>query len=847
MDSTNRGAIDTSSSQANNSITNTAQKRKASETGGVDSHMAKRTQPTRRVKKMATFDSVADTTLTPGPAGTTPSVAPELQVQPLPFPVGLPPVSSNIRGALCDTLPYWKVHQGGIHSNNKAATGMLLNGHTTPRDVIQSQVVVTTVGGGFVLIEGSLIRTQDHHESCRNYVVLKGAMDQAAPVAIIAGKQAVKGGKASKKVYFVNSLFPVPLDRRYNVLAWFYVTDIWSEYQPTQKDGTRYKHYMVRLEKIDLASPSWWALPDNAVNETHAVGEFHCREIVCQSCNTLSQEIFKEGWCCLEKTCAEFFRFPNPTVEFDSLQYHENFLNKRKEWAGRRPLPPLVPALPTIRENEFGSEEKFKGGIVCPTCKIACRRVHWSGWMCENGCGFTWLMAPKDVPIQHIQVETQRHIGNRDKYFQVDHRIVRVPHNVQGFEATTFYLPNVPSNLDQAEFVGSVTVFRPMEATLQRQGGLNDLFGEIQKETREGAIKLRRHPARCKGSHQEELTSHFSMNMGADYKFGVAVETSSGFDSAPDPVMKALSRLTWGGSTAVELTAHDIRENGRSVDHESMPSDFIDFNEQLMLGYFEKSQISFHDDGERELGPTVATLSLGSPSTMRFRAKSKSGIHNTVGAGRIMLSLYLEHGDMVIMHGTKIHQYYEHTVLAGGIRRYALTCRYIRPEMIEDPERREKAVVSGQVPVYWQKKAYKGETTDALYEEAKNQHDRSLHSGNEMVDLADIHSLVKVSEDTNVNIADHADGAANQEVFHMDDTADGCSVVSGKDSIVSDSSTLLGAQHKIPYGSHDRLMSSTQEIINTIQANEDIVEDLEPAARVNLRILGALLADKLGK
>jgi alkylated DNA repair dioxygenase AlkB len=55
----------------------------------------------------------------------------------------------------------------------------------------------------------------------------------------------------------------------------------------------------------------------------------------------------------------------------------------------------------------------------------------------------------------------------------------------------------------------------------------------------------------------------------------------------------------------------------------------------------------------------VATLSLGSPSTMRFRAKAKSGIRSTVAAGRVMLSMFLEHGDMVIMHGTKIHQYYE--------------------------------------------------------------------------------------------------------------------------------------------------------------------------------------------
>lgn len=36
-----------------------------------------------------------------------------------PLPLGLPPLFSDLRGALCDTLPYWKAHQGGVHSNAK--------------------------------------------------------------------------------------------------------------------------------------------------------------------------------------------------------------------------------------------------------------------------------------------------------------------------------------------------------------------------------------------------------------------------------------------------------------------------------------------------------------------------------------------------------------------------------------------------------------------------------------------------------------------------------------------------------------------------------------------------------
>lgn len=53
----------------------------------------------------------------------------------------------------------------------------------------------------------------------------------------------------------------------------------------------------------------------------------------------------------------------------------------------------------------------------------------------------------------------------------------------------------------------------------------------------------------------------------------------------------------------------------------------------------------------------------------------------------------------------------KHAVDAAGIRRYALTCRYIRPEMMADEERREKARVNGHVPERWQADAYKGEST----------------------------------------------------------------------------------------------------------------------------------------
>lgn len=98
-----------------------------------------------------------------------------------------------------------------------------------------------------------------------------------------------------------------------------------------------------------------------------------------------------------------------------------------------------------------------------------------------------------------VNAETDAIKKNKTKFFEVDDRIQMANHTVDGYEVTTLYLPNTPQNLDKAKFIGSVTVFRPTKSALERQGGLNDLFNEVQEATRVGDVKLQRHPAFCRG------------------------------------------------------------------------------------------------------------------------------------------------------------------------------------------------------------------------------------------------------------------------------------------------------------------------------------------------------------
>lgn len=196
------------------------------------------------------------------------------------------------------------------------------------------------------------------------------------------------------------------------------------------------------------------------------------------------------------------------------------------------------------------------------------------------------------------------------------------------------------------------------------------------------------------------------------YKYVVAVD-SKGFDEAPHEILSALGRLTWATQQAASGTGDE----------------YLPPNELLAIGYFESMKmgvslhfhpqrrrlihilLQYHDDGEDSLGPTIATFSLGSSSTMTLRMKYKyhHGYTRTKkyleddpvlpgckfehergelkeafkngtisekvyherrasllkigdtkgGEAPPVIKLDLYHGDFVVMHGENLQKYYE--------------------------------------------------------------------------------------------------------------------------------------------------------------------------------------------
>lgn len=77
------------------------------------------------------------------------------------------------------------------------------------------------------------------------------------------------------------------------------------------------------------------------------------------------------------------------------------------------------------------------------------------------------------------------------------------------------------------------------------------------------------------------------------------------------------------------------------------------FNELLTAAYMEKQAMGFHTDGERGLGPIVASLSMGSPAIMKFRTLED---RKTVVLSLVLrhVRLFVSNYETIYLHGLYI-------------------------------------------------------------------------------------------------------------------------------------------------------------------------------------------------
>ncbi|OJD32311.1 oxoglutarate iron-dependent oxygenase [Diplodia corticola] len=626
-----------------------------------------------------------------------------------PPPVGQPEVWADGRQALCESLPYFRGYQSAGYCADGLAYSFMFDKEGSCRDYMDSEVVIARSGGGLTKdhVTGKMARHVDQSET-KQVESVRNSIHQYNPVAILAGEG--------------NSQCPSRVPRVYTVLDWFKPTHIWAE----KFNGMVNIRY--RFEKLRLDKQSWWA--SSTGPEPTRVGEQAPPHVhTCLQCEKKSEQVYLQGWMCLHPDCPRFWKLESGHEPQEAgLLYDPRFLKQKTDWPHASAPQPLRPDHLTLGPTPMlGDDVSWAAakGLVCPQCGRCNSREAWEGWYCGNpDCDFSYRLPHANIPANALHdpyrpisygytISKDKNPGNLALRMELVHN----------YRINYFTIPGVD---------GFIAHFIANKAINEEAGGPDDMWTELQASD----LGLRRRPLATTSLKGQTLTQHFLMNYGMPYKFAVAT-ASQPFSSAPRPITATRSRLNWAARHCVGADVHS-RE--------------AEFNELLALGYFEKQKISYHDDGEKGLGPTIATLSIGAPATMSIRMKEKhhfgvtekKGTTDTrtyvdippiqgcnkfeerlsahaqleqlkregdaaayrerlkalpaelelkkKGKAKELLEMHLRHGDIVVMHGAKMQQYYEHKVEPVGKLRFALTCRYIRPDSLEPKDRPEYEV-----------------------------------------------------------------------------------------------------------------------------------------------------------
>jgi alkylated DNA repair dioxygenase AlkB len=638
-----------------------------------------------------------------------------------PEPAGRPEVWADGRQELCESLHYYRSYQGACYCTGGFVRAFMFDKVAHARDYMDSNVVISRAGGSMMKDKdsGEMKSSRDQSNDTTTVQALKNCTKHYNPLVIITGVD--------------NPHTPSKPPHQYCVLDYFKPTYVWVE-----KSGNS-KILRYRFEKLNTKKESWWRAKDQ--EDPVELGELgNPVEETCSCCGVESLQIYLNGWMCLQPTCAAFWRvFNDPSPgssafsyepEEASLVYDPRFLKQKTPWPNDDHEYPLATNSPELSAYSIPGEntsQAFWSGMVCPDCGRCNSRLSWLGWDCQNSqCNFRKMPPHSLIPATALREPfwplTDSYTLSRDVHSPLIEAKISFAH---GYRINQYTVPGLD---------GFITHMIANKTVIEETGGPDAMFEELQQTD----IDLRRRMMPGGQLKGDSYCRHFTVNYGMPYKFIASAATHS-FEGAARPITETRSRLNWAAKYLLTQTT------SKTVAEVSEEWNKTEFNEVLALGYFEQQRINYHDDGEDGLGPTIATLSLGAPGVMRIRMKarhyhgaSSAGMYDEArplpgcqqyearaalqpdldalkqsdprayrarlkqiptelrlkssGHAKDVLTMELGHGDIVFMHGAELQKYYEHSVSHTGKLRFALTCRYIDPESIEDEDRPEYVV-----------------------------------------------------------------------------------------------------------------------------------------------------------
>ncbi|THZ06751.1 hypothetical protein D6C95_02271 [Aureobasidium pullulans] len=626
------------------------------------------------------------------------SLTKKVPIEQKPNPSGQPEIWADTRHHLCESLTgLYSSWQGSYYGKNGVAKAFMLDGNGHTRDHLDEDVIILRASGSMAKDDDKSMKQREDQEQKHQYHAMVNAINQQSPIAVICGDR--------------NIQVPSKMPHKYNSLDWYKATHVWTE-----KD--RYRVIKYRLERLDPSTPSWW-VPENTepIVRLGALGP-PVRDC-CGSCGNQYDQLYLCGWLCLNSKCDKFWRLSDDSIpDAAQLLYDPRFLKQKTPWANEE--APLTFCFPLYFASAIAGEDyKVENlrGLTCPECGKCNARVKWEGWECTH-CGFEHKPVMNLLPAASIQ--NQNH------------------------PVTTAY----PSSHDSASPHIKVSVnfshnyrwitYKFQVSATEEGEVVHGIANQVVREEQEGPNEMWEHlQGNCHGLVRRELSNalmnSFTINYGMPYKF-IAAGDSLSFTDAPWPVTEAVSRLNWA----------DRITSGNAVEDQEK------FNELYLVAYLQDQSMNYHDDGEKGLGATVATLSLGARADMGFKPKAPfyHGMRSATHKGKKMtvmtmdeplpefpnyelrkqfieeiknadlskdeemarlaemakelqasyppkkshtkvddyIKLSLGHGDICIMRGAHLQKWFEHGVSPKGLMRYALTCRTVLPGHLKKSE-----------------------------------------------------------------------------------------------------------------------------------------------------------------
>ncbi|RHZ79000.1 hypothetical protein Glove_152g82 [Diversispora epigaea] len=531
--------------------------------------------------------------------------------------INRPQVWAMTRQELCETVPYFRSWHGGVYNKNGVVWGYLLDGFGALRDVCDGRVIISHGGGksykrkdgSFGLVASQMLTDISVRSLLKNYL-------NKQPLVLIVG---------NKK----HTKFRVPA--RYCVLGLYLITHVWPEYEyynipmdegnitdeeciidanlPNNRNNasrederTSFIRWKFRFEWVpNQEFLPWWESPcENLINSVISIGELI--SIVCPECGLPSNKIYVNSWICLNHNCKHFWQSLSEDFIWEDvpedLDYVKSFLSPGLiDMSQRIQIPfSILPIQPpngsdNLIELSFGSQH-WKG-YHCLRCgRISCRSS-WKEWVCAN-CE-TIHSAPYQIllPYSLRDLDLPLLIGPARDYDTC----------IKGGSQITVSRGVAPDGAIVCRYD-----FPEGGHVIHRLGNfsLNAVPDELFRILQNRDIPFKRNIVKS-GSLRvgsELLSRNFTMNIGTNYKFSLAVDTLQ-FNQCPEVLYSTFLYLTEMCSQLVPGAQ---------------------FNEMLAVAYLNNQRVN---DGEKGVAPVIGNLSLGSSAMIMFR-KKKTKASNSI-------------------------------------------------------------------------------------------------------------------------------------------------------------------------------------------------------------------------